>query len=401
VVRGRQVVRAPEVLERDQADEGAEAGQGEEARAQGHLPHPYAIIAPIDDRERLIVRLRTAGLTEGDIEEAAQGGRLPTLAVELALGGRERHTLTDVARAAGLPTAFLRELMQAVGRPNPARGERAYTDEDVEFATSVARFLKAGLSREALLEIGRVTSMGMAHTADAVRRLAGEALLESGDAEETVGLRYAEAADALIPLMTQQLGNHFRAHLRDNIRRQLLTEEERRSGRLRSTREVAVAFADLVDYTKLGERLAPEDVGAVAGQLAACSIAAVRPPAQLVKTIGDAAMFVSPEPDALLETSARLVTALEGKGEEFPEVRVGMAFGPAVSRGGDWFGAPVNVAARVTQVAKPGTLFATEAVQERTAERPWKKKRKRSLRGVDGRLRLYALDGSKLADLVR
>lgn len=357
-------------------------------------------MADIDDRDRLILRLRTAGLSEQDIERAASAGRLPTLAVELALGGAERHTLTDVARRAGMPTAFLRELMQAVGRPNPARGERAYTDEDVEFAASVARFLDAGLSREAVLEVGRVTSMGMAHTADAVRRLAGEALLKSGDAEETVGLRYAEAADALIPVMTRQLGNHFRTHLRDNIRRQMLTEEERRDGKLRETREVAVAFADLVDYTKLGERLAPEDVGRVAGQLAACAAAAVRRPVQLVKTLGDAAMFVSSDPDALILACARLVEALEKEGEEFPEVRVGMAFGPAVSRGGDWFGAPVNVAARVTQIAKPGTLFATEAVQERTGSRDWKRKRKRGLRGVDGRVRLYSLDGSKLADLV-
>jgi adenylate cyclase len=353
----------------------------------------------IDDRERLIERLRAAGLDEADIASAAQQGRLPTLAVELALGGRERHTLSHVARESGLSTAFLRELMQAVGRPNPGRGERAYTDQDVEFARGARTFTEAGLSQGALLEIGRVTSMGMANTADAVRRLAGEALLAPGDSEETVGLRFAEAADRLVPIMSQELGNHFRTHLRDNIRRQLLTEEERRDGKLHDTRDVAIGFADLVDYTKLGERLPPEDVGQIAGRLAEIAAASVRRPVLLVKTLGDAAMFVSPDTDALLHTCARLVAGLEQEGEDFPAVRVGVAWGPAIPRGGDWFGGPVNVASRVTGVAKPGTVYATEAVRERTSDREWKRKRKRNLRGVDGRVRLFALDGEKLARL--
>ncbi len=353
----------------------------------------------IDDHDLLIERLRAAGLSEEAIESAAGEGRLATVAVELALGGPERHTLTHVARESGLSTAFLRDFMQAVGRPNPAPREAAFTDEDVEVAHLVKRFLDAGIPREGLLEIGRVVSIGMANSADAIRRMAGEALLKPGDSEEAVGLRYAAAADQLVPLVARQLDFAFRSHLRDNIRRQLLTEAERTSGRLDDTTEVAIAFADLVDYTKLGERLAPEDVGRIAGQLAACSAAAARRPVQLVKTIGDAAMFVSPDPDALVLACARLVAALEQEGEEFPALRVGVALGPAVSRGGDWFGAPVNVAARVTAVAKPGTLYATEAVHERAPERGWKRKRKRSLRGVESRVRLYALDGPKLAAL--
>ncbi|HEX8105026.1 MAG TPA: adenylate cyclase regulatory domain-containing protein [Solirubrobacteraceae bacterium] len=352
-----------------------------------------------DDHDRLLARLRDAGFQPEEIERADADGRAATLAVEAALGAPPRHTLTHVARESGLPNQFLRELMQAVGRPNPAPREKVYSDEDVEFAKVVKRFLDTGMPREGLLEVGRVTGLSMAQTAAAVRRLAGDALLQPGDSLDAAGLRYATAIDHLVPLFARQLDYHFRAHLRDSIRGQLLTESELAEGRVLGTQEVAVAFADLVDYTKLGEQLPPEDVGRIAGKLATLAVKAVVRPTQLVKTIGDAAMYVSPDPAALVKTCARLAGMIESEGEDCPALRIGVAFGPATSRGGDWFGAPVNVASRVTGVARPGQLYATEEVQSRAPEHPWKKKRKRSLRGVDGRVRLYALDDARLAEV--
>ena len=373
------------------------AGLGPVSRSGG--PGPYAIIRRIDDRKHLERRLRKAGLTEAQIREAAQHERLPTLAVELALGEPPRHSISHVARESGLEAPFVRELMQAAGRPIPAPRERVYSDEDVRFARTMAQFVAAGLPPEGLLEVARVTSLAMANAAGAVRRLAGDALLEPGDSEHAAALRYAAAADELIPLMTQQLDYHFRMHLRDGIRRQLVTEAELEAGRLHGTREVAVAFADLVDYTKLGERLAPEDVGRIAGRLAQLSAESVRRPAELVKTIGDAAMLVSPDPDALVGSCAQLMRKVEAEGAAFPELRIGIAFGPATTRGGDWFGATVNVASRIADVAKPGQVFASEDLQAQTPERFWKRKRKRSLRGVEGRVRLYALADGMPADL--
>ncbi len=357
------------------------------------------MMASIDDRDLLLQRLRDAGVPPEEIERAQREDRLATLAIEVALGGREQHTLTHVARESGLSTSFLRELMQAVGRPNPAPRERVYTDEDVEWARGVQRFIAAGLPRDGLLETARVTSLGVATAAAAVQRLAGDALLQAGDSQYTAGLRYATAAEELVPLVARQLDFHFRSHLRDGIRRQLVTEAELAAGRLSGTRDVTIAFADLVGYTKLGESLAPEDVGRIAGRLTELAVASVRQPCQLVKTIGDAAMLVSPDPDALVGACLELAGRVQAEGEEFPAVRVGMAFGPATTRGGDWFGSTVNVASRVTALARPGQIYGTEALQEQTPERPWKRRRKRSLRGVEGRTRLYALEPAKRADL--
>ena len=353
----------------------------------------------IDDRDRILARLRDAGLAPEEAERADREGRAPTLAVELALGPPERYTLTHLSRESGLSTQFLRSLMQAVGRPNPARGEKVYTDEDLEFARMVKLFTDAGLPHEGLLEVARVTGLALSHTAEAVRRMAGDALLKPGDSVYAAAARYADAADHLIPLFARQLDFGFRSHMRDALRRELLTEEELAAGRLSGTQEVAISFADLVDYTKLGEQLAPEDVGRIAGRLAELAVSSTCRPTQLVKTIGDAAMFASTDVDAMLKTCARLAAAIEKEGESCPALRIGVAYGTATSRSGDWFGAPVNLASRVTAVAKPGQLFATEAVHERAPDLPWKKKRKRGLRGVGERVRLWALDDEKLAVL--
>ena len=145
----------------------------------------------------------------------------------------------------------------------------------------------------------------------------GDALMRPGDSEFTVALRYVETFDRLAPMTPSLLSSDFRAHLRDGIHSHLVTEAERKAGRLDGTREVAVAFADLVDYTRLGESLAPEDVGRIAGRLARMAAAAARRPVVLVKTIGDAAMFVSPAVEPLIETVVTVARDVEAGAATF------------------------------------------------------------------------------------
>ena len=345
----------------------------------------------MDDRERLLQRLRDAGLDEDAIEEASREGRLPTLAVEMALGGRGRHTLTAVARKAGMSPAYLRELLQAIGRPSPARGERAFTDEDVELARITRRLVDAGLPRQDTVEAARTIGQTTAQIAEAVRRLVGNALIEPGDSEQALGVRYAEAADQLGPLVPALLDLNVRAHLREGIRRELITEAERQEGRLSDTRDVAVAFADLVGYTDLGSDLAAEELGSIAGRFGDLAAGAVRKPVHLVKMIGDAAMFVSDEVPPMVETLAELRRCVHEADPELPELHIGLAYGPATPRAGDWFGATVNLASRITEEAKPGQLLAEEAVC-RESDGAWKRRRRRSLKGVDRRVRLFSYE---------
>jgi adenylate cyclase len=116
----------------------------------------------------------------------------------------------------------------------------------------------------------------------------------------------------------------------------------------------------------------------------------VKSPASLVKTIGDAAMLVSTDPDALLETALDLLDAAEAEGRDFPALRAGVAIGEALNRWGDWYGAPVNVASRVTGVARPGSVLTTVEVRQAVGgSYAWSYAGKRRLKGLRNEIGLY------------
>jgi adenylate cyclase len=102
-------------------------------------------------------------------------------------------------------------------------------------------------------------------------------------------------------------------------------------------------------------------------------------------------MFVSSHPLALLETALALVKAAE-KYDDFPQLRVGLASGLAVSQAGDWFGSPVNIASRVTGVARPGAVLVSESVRDAIASADgfeWSFAGARHLKGVKGEVKLF------------
>jgi adenylate cyclase len=110
---------------------------------------------------------------------------------------------------------------------------------------------------------------------------------------------------------------------------------------------------------------------------------------RLVKTIGDAAMLVSPEAGALLEATLSLIESAE-EIEGFPQLRGGAAFGPALNRSGDWYGRPVNLASRITGEAQPGTLVATRELCGAAGEVcEWTSVGTRSLKGVEASVELF------------
>jgi adenylate cyclase len=355
-------------------------------------------VSPTDEhaqtKARIALRryLRSVGEGEEAVAEAESEGRLGTHAVELALGGARKHTLTQLSKQSGLAPDFLRRLMQANGRPSSAPREKAYTDDDVALAKRIKFFLDAGIPREGVLEIARVAGQGMLQTAEAVRRVAASPMMQPGDTDLTLALRYVAAADTLAPEMAAVLDSQFRSALRDGVRSDLVEEAERDAGRLAGTQDVCVAFADLVGYTKLGEHVPTAELGQIATRLADLAIGSIVRPTHLVKTIGDAVMLVSWEVSAMLDTICALIAAADAEGEGFPPLRVGLAYGPASPRGGDWFGSTVNLASRVTDAGKPGRVFATHDVVEAAGDGyEWKKSRRRSFKGIDGRTRLFSL----------
>jgi adenylate cyclase len=130
------------------------------------------------------------------------------------------------------------------------------------------------------------------------------------------------------------------------------------------------------------------ELGTVAGRLASLSASLTQAPVRLIKTIGDAAMFVSADPGPLVEVALRLVDAFAE--EELPSLRAGVALGPATIRAGDYFGNSVNLASRVTGVARPGSVLCTREVRDASGDRfSWSAAGRHKLKGVAGPTSLY------------
>jgi adenylate cyclase len=222
--------------------------------------------------------------------------------------------------------------------------------------------MEAGLPAEAVLETSRIIGISMASLADASRDMVGEVFTQPGIDEHELAMRYAAAAETMPPLLGETLVHAFRLHLREAIRQAVITEAELAEGRLYGSDDVTIAFADLVGFTRLGESLEIEQIGQLTGRLFELASDAARPPVRLVKMIGDAAMFSSREPLPVLEAVLGLVDAAGT--DEMPSLKAGVATGPALGRGGDWYGRPVNLAARITSFARPDSVVVTQAVKD-------------------------------------
>ncbi len=314
-------------------------------------------------RLTLLQELAEQGVSLEELRRAVEEDRLVLLPVERAFDrGTDTYTAGEVAEASGLDPEFLGRLLQALGAPIPEDDEPVYAEADVEAAKRAKLFLDAGLPEEGVLETSRLIGISMANLADANVDLVGEVFTEPGVDERELATRYAAAAQTMAPLLGETLLHAYRIHLRERIRQAVITEAELAEGRLSGTDEVTVAFADLVGFTRLGESLEIEQIGDLTGRLFELATEAARPPVRLVKMIGDAAMFASLESAPLLDA---VVSLVESAGtEEIPPLRAGVARGQALGRGGDWYGRPVNLAARITNFARPESVVVDQAVKD-------------------------------------
>jgi adenylate cyclase len=342
-------------------------------------------------RVDLLEQLHDDGVELGELKKAVEEERLTLLPVERVIGSESKYTPQEIADEAGLDVEMTQQQWQALGLPHVEPDDRRLGDRDLEAAQQLKAFIDAGLPVKGIMGVARVMGEGMSRTVDAVLHLAAEAFLEEGITERDLGLRYAEAAKQLIPLMEEQLDYVFNLHMREGIRSDVVTATERSTGRIPGSKDVTVCFADLVGFTKLGENLEPEDIGGVAGELADMATQVAKGPVKLVKTIGDAAMLVAEKDDeALVDAAIELVACADYAREGFPQLRAGVASGAALNRAGDWYGRPVNVASRVTSVARPGSVLVHGDLHDRLKESfDWSFAGKRKLKGVKGEQSLY------------
>ncbi|HEY2335378.1 MAG TPA: adenylate cyclase regulatory domain-containing protein [Solirubrobacterales bacterium] len=339
----------------------------------------------------LLEELAGEGVPLEELREAVATGRLTLLPVERGIAGDgPRYTREEIAEISNADLDLLQRASAALGIPYPDAEERVLTEADLEAAKRVKAFLDAGLPEDGIIQVARTIGMGTARIADANRELFRRTLMQPGDTERDLALRFAAAAEHMLPIFEPTLLYAQRAHLLEQIRRDVIGAADLASGEMGATTELSVCFADLVGFTKLGEEIAPEELGLVAGRLEEMATAVAEPPVRLVKTIGDAAMLVATDAELMTDAALRLVEASEEEGEAFPSLRAGVARGPALVQSGDYYGRSVNLASRITGVAKPGSVLVDKAAKQAAPDAfEYSFAGERRLKGFESRAKLY------------
>ena len=342
-------------------------------------------------RRELLERLAAEGVPLGELHEAVAAGRLTLLPVERALaGGAPRYTPREVAEISGVELDLLQRATAALGIPYPDPDERSLTEAELEAARRVKALHDSGLPEEGMLQVARTIGRATARIAQANRELSVRTLMQPGDTERDLALRFATAAEYMQPLVEPLLIYGLRAHMLEQIRRDVIGAADLASGEMGATSEVSVCFADLVGFTRLGEEIEPEELGLVAGRLEEMATAVADPPVRLVKLIGDAAMLVSTDAEPLMSAALGLVDASQQEGKRFPLLRAGVAHGAILVRAGDYYGRPVNLASRLTAIAKPGSVLVDEDARRAAGEGfDYSFAGERRLKGFDSRFKLY------------
>ncbi len=342
-------------------------------------------------RLTLLQELAAEGATLEEMREAVAAGRLALLPVERALAGEgRRYSAREIAEIVGIDLDLLRRFSAALGVPYTDPDEPRGTEADLEAARRMKAFRDAGLPEDGMLQVARTIGMGTARIAEANRELVIRTLAQPGDSERDLALRFAAAAEQMMPLVGPTVVHALQANMLEQIRRDVLGAANLAAGEIGGAVTLTVCFADLVEFTRLGEEIPAEELGLVAGRLEEMAIAVAEPPVRLVKTIGDAAMFVSTEVEPMLEASLALIAAAEDEGDEFPWLRAGLACGQVLPQSGDYYGRPVNLASRITGVARPGSVVVDAAVHEAAAEGfAYTYIGERRLKGIDSRVKLF------------
>lgn len=315
------------------------------------------------ERAELIPWLLEHGVTVEQIRESY----VPVLLASRRMLGDDGVYVSarQISDSTGIDLALLQRVQRVLGLPRAEDpDEPVYLRADGEIARYAKIFADMGIDQDNMVLVIRALADGLAKTAEAMRYTSMSAVMAPGVSE----LDVAVASEALLrqvdPLLGPMIQDMLRLELRRTTETEAVTAGERQQGlSLPGARQVAVAFADLVGFTRLGEAVPPEELEGLANRLVEMTHEVVTPPVRLIKSIGDAVMLVSPEPEPLLTVMLALLDAATADAE-FPRLRVGLASGMAVSRAGDWFGSPVNLASRVTGVARPGALLVTEAVRD-------------------------------------
>jgi adenylate cyclase len=276
------------------------------------------------------------------------------------LGGELTLTSAEVADKGGLSLEDGQRLWRALGFPDTGEAI-AYGEPDVGAVATVSGAIESGLlDEETVFRMTRALGTTMSRLADwQVSTLVEQVEHDVSDGKSRSRLQAAVrlATDAA-PGFEQLIIYAWRRHLAAaaaRIEALGAADEE-----LLST-VMTVGFADLSRFTSLSNELDDSTLGALVENFETrCTDIVTAHGGRVIKTLGDAVLFVTADAAEGTRTSLDLVSQIAMR-DDMPDIRVGLATGSAISRLGDVFGPPVNLAARLSHVARSNRVLIDEA----------------------------------------
>ena len=291
----------------------------------------------------------------------------PAQIEELLLGAKPRFTRREVTELAGLDFGFARRLWRALGFAELPDDAVAFTEHDVTAARIAAELCGLdGIDDETPIRLARAMGQTMARLAEWQVDIITAALLDPrhppspGQLERVLGL-----AELLMPRMEMLIGHAWRRQVAAAGTRALAVAAAN-DDVIPSRVPMAVGFADLVSFTELSRELDEAGLAAlVEGFEVTAADIITEHGGRLVKTLGDEVLFATDEP----RSAARIALGITGAygAQPGPRVRTGVAYGPVLPVMGDVFGTTVNLASRLTSLARPGTVLADAAMAVKLA----------------------------------
>jgi adenylate cyclase len=273
------------------------------------------------------------------------------------LGEAPELNALDVADATGVTLEEARRLWRALGFPEHGL-ENAYTDADTEALSTMISAVRADLiDFDLAVNLTRAVGQTMARLADwevstLVSRV--DELAADPDSDESRTGSALRLIEQIKDPFEDLLIYVWRRHLAAAVAR---VEAMRSNEEDLNTVQLTVGFADIVSFTALSNRLTEERIGDLVELFESrCSDVVTVQGGRVIKSIGDSVLFVSEDPIGAYNIAEGIINVV-GRDPRMPDIRLGLATGSVVMRLGDVFGPPVNLAARLTAVARRNRII--------------------------------------------
>ena len=266
------------------------------------------------------------------------------------------YTAAEVAERADVPFDQAKRLWRALGFPEVG-DEAIFGESDVAALRTLKGSLGAVLDLDLVVNLTRGLGQTMARLSD--WEIA--ALVHHAEAQQDAsGGPGALAAATQVMVESNEAFEELMLYVwRRHMGAAVARLEAASAGELGTT-QLSVGFADIVQFTALSNTLTEQKIGDLVELFESrCADVVAVNRGRIIKSLGDSVLFVNDDPVRAYDTAEGIINVV-GRDPRMPDVRVGLATGSVVARLGDVYGPPVNMAARLTAVARKNRIIIDE-----------------------------------------